>query len=126
MTLAEFFEKAAPAITALLGALGGTLIGPWVNWAIEGRRQRVDARRALIAGVRRTIMAEEMDMLSFRQTDVYAQLRPFLSPDTRSAMERPSNQITIQIGGGRGEGVNNYRPQLLDELAKLEKKWKLI
>lgn len=111
-----------PGVTALLGALVGSLATPWVKWGVETRRLRWNARRKFIAAVR-TAMESRPDKRLFRVHPLYAQLRPYLSEDLRQDLESDTIQVRR---GGRGQGADKFHFLLLDELSELEAKWKLM
>lgn len=100
----------------------GSLIAPWVSWGIEKRKLKLAARREFVASAREAVKAID-DKNDFREHAIYSQLRPFLSERTRVFLE--TDTITIQ-DGGRGGGVNNYKPQVFDDLHSLERKWDLL
>lgn len=109
-------------IASLLGLLGGiigSLVAPWVNWGIEKRREKMKYRRDLVQKWRDAI-EKDFDQLAFNDTALYASLRPHLSKDAIDAIE--GDQITIRVG----RGGNIIKSQVLDDIAKLEKKWDLI
>lgn len=115
-------EGVVAAAIGLASGIVGSLIAPWVNWGVEKVRIRTQARRDLLEAVRSALMAD-LDRRAFRESPGYARVRPHLSARTRQLVE--SDDLTIQAGG-RGEGVNNYRPRVLDELSSLEAKWGLL
>lgn len=112
-----------PAITAVIGGLIGSLLGPWIKWDIEKRRQRQVSRRELVSIVRVTLASNPPTREEFVESPLYAQLLPHLSSAT---LERLQSRSTIVQMGGRGGGVNNYVPGVLDDLFALERKWKLL
>lgn len=118
----EFLKIAIPALTGLLAGAIGSLIAPWINWGIEKRKLRLTARRELITTARHSLEAG-LKKNDFRESTIYSQLRPFLSEHTQKKIE--TDTVTVQVGG-RGAGANNYRPDVLDEIHTLEKKWKLL
>lgn len=115
-------KVALPALVGLIAGAIGSLIAPWVNWGIEKRKLRLAHRRDFIAAVRHALEARP-DNREFRESAHYSQLRPYLSARTREGIE--SDTIMIQ-NGGRGEGVNNLRTHVLDELHALERQWGLL
>lgn len=109
-------------IGLITGALG-SLVAPWVNWGIEKRKMRIEARRNLIEEARKELQKKPTSE-EFRDTAIYSQIRQFLSEDVRNEIER-DDYIGIELGG-RGAGVNNFVPKVLDQLQVLESKWKLL
>jgi hypothetical protein len=116
-------------IAAFTGGLSGaivSLVAPWLNWGIEKKKMRLEAKRTLIKNLR-----SELGMLAiapaskqeFRSRVCYAQVRPFLQKKTIDFIE--SDSITV-ISGGRHSGADNFKSILLDDISRLEKEWELI
>jgi hypothetical protein len=118
----EFSKIAVPAFVGLVSGAVGSVIAPWVNWGIEKRRSRLEARRRFIADARAELQ-HNPDKKKFRESVLYSRLRPHLSERTNREIE--SDTVTVQTGG-RGSGVNNFIPQVLDGILKLEARWKLL
>lgn len=118
----EILKIALPAFIGLIAGAIGSLIAPWINWGIEIRRLRLQARREMIAAARSELQAG-LDKEEFRESSIYSQLRPFLSE--RISQDIESDSVVVQ-SEGRGRGVNNYIPDVLDVLNNLEEKWKLL
>jgi hypothetical protein len=122
----EFLKHAVPAFIGLLAGVVGSLIAPWVNWGIEKRKLRLNARRDVIAAARQMINRGS-DKFEFRESTSYSRLRPFLSDRTKKEIE--SDKITVQLSGrGSGEhsGARHYARLTLDDLQNLEKQWGLL
>lgn len=123
----NFLQFGVPALIGLIAGVIGSLVAPWVHWGIEKRRVRLEDRRKLIADARaeiqHTALQQDPDKRDFRGTVLYSRLRDYLSEQTRKEIE--SDGITVQIVG-RGAGVNNYIPRVLDEIRRLEKTWGLL
>lgn len=112
------------AFAGLISGVVGSLIAPWVHWGVEKRRGRLASRRETIAAWRLALAPESFDWPSFRESSAYAMLRPHLSEHLEKQMQ--GEVLRIQ-NGGRGTGVNNWRPQLLDLVSEIERvKWKLV
>ena len=107
----------------LLSGIVGSLVAPWVHWGIEKRRFRLQSRRNLVQEWKRALDIAPFDWEAFRQSSAYATLRSHLSPEALAHVE--SGSIMIQ-NVGRGQGINNFRPFLLDEVARIERKWHLV
>lgn len=122
MHMDDLLKILIPAFFGLVAGIVGSLIAPWVNWGIEKRKLKLAARREFIALARKTVQVTDSKN-KFREHAIYSQLRAFLLKSTRELIE--SDAITIQTGGRCG-GVNNYKPQVFDDLHTLEKKWGLL
>jgi hypothetical protein len=104
------------------------LIAIWANWGIEKRRQKLAARRALIADWRThlvPLLSGPQDIEAgtskypFMRHEHYASLRPHLPEDVRKSLE--DGKIRILIGG------DNYpRKIIIEQIARIEREWKLI
>lgn len=90
-----------------------------VKWSIERERLLLEERRKRVRFWREYIHAS-FDQLSFHDTVVYSEIRSFLSAQAREAIE--GGTITIRMG----RGGNIIKSLILDDLAQLEKAWKLI
>jgi hypothetical protein len=110
-------------------ALGGAIIGfvsglltPWVKWQIEKRQKRRENREALIKRWREAIESSpEIDRGKFGNTEAYSSLRFHMQKRVIQDFEA---QRTTYVPGGRGQSVR--KQMLLDEVARLEKKWGLV
>lgn len=106
---------------SVFGALA-SLIAPWVTWGVEKRRLKLASRRKSVAEWRQAV-AQSDGVKEFRETAAYATMRPHL---LRTLIERiESDTITIQQGG-RGGGVNNFKPLVYDDITRVEKHWDLV
>jgi hypothetical protein len=59
---------------------------------------------------------------TFTSTDMYSQMRPYLPSDITRKLEHPE----MVMFGNPTRGKNPRRRILLDEVAKIEKKWGLV
>lgn len=110
------------AVSGLIAGSFGAIVAPWANWGIETKRERVQSRQNLIKAARELVQ-RSVTKEGFRESIEYATLRPHLSKEARDWIE--NDTITLQLGG-RGHGADNFGPMILDEITRLEKKWKLI
>ncbi|MBW1695927.1 MAG: hypothetical protein JRH18_04445 [Deltaproteobacteria bacterium] len=108
-----------PAVMGLLGGVVGSLIAPWVHWGIEKRRSRQAKRRELIDSCR-MLLTTDIDRKTFRETEVYAKLRPHLYQLVIEAVEKD------QPPGESEEDKNAFKQKLLEDLARIEREWVLI
>lgn len=117
-----------PAVIAAIVAAVMSISLPWVNWGIEKRRLQRQRRIDYIDAVRRFALENSPDLSELVQTPEYAAIRKHLPSEFVSKIEQADGKLTINvvIGSGRSSGANNFRPQLFDELSKLEARWKLV
>ena len=129
--LLKALAEAAPGwlgslIVALIGFLGGVvgaIATPWANWSVEKRRTRQDERRKLIQEAREAIDNDRGSNLpDFVDTATYSAIKPYLRDKIIKAMEH--TDIIGAVGNPRRNP--GHRTLMLDELARLEKEWKLI
>ncbi|MCZ2341473.1 MAG: hypothetical protein LC104_06705 [Bacteroidales bacterium] len=111
-----------PIIVGLLSGAFGSLVAPLVNWNIDKRRQKNTLRQAFLRDCYACVELNN-SRTDFRNDPLYARLRPYLRQEVITVIE--SEVVFIQTGG-RGDGVNNFKPLVLDDLAKLESEWDLI
>jgi hypothetical protein len=113
--MASFVEKIALLLVG--GFLG--FVATRVKWSVEREKLLLEERRSKLRAWRGFIHAE-FEQLSFCDTTVYSEMRPFLSKQTRSAIE--GGAIAIRLG----RGGNVIKSLILDDLSSLEKAWRLI
>lgn len=111
-------------ISVFIGFVSG-LLTPLVRWQVDKRRERQVYRRDLVKTWRVAIDAEEFDLMdaqsNFAGTAVYSSLRANLMPEIIQKIEAPR---TFYAGGSRGDHIR--KQMLLDEVARLEKKWGIV
>ena len=111
-------------VSAAAGFVSGLLV-PWIKWQIDKRREQLAYRRELVKSWRTAISSQEYDVGDGRSTFLgsaeYSSLRAHLDPEPLKKVEA---KWTVYATGARG---GFYRNQvLLDEVARLEKKWGLV
>ena len=111
----------------IVGGLAGivtggisSLIAPWANWGIEKRKQKLAHRRELIAKWREMIkeaVQQEKPLVEFleRHKDYYS-----LKPHLRQGIHAGERTFTV------GASVDTPVLLLIDEIARIEREWKLI
>jgi hypothetical protein len=125
----------------ILGGAGG-LITIWANWGIEKRKQRLQRRRELITGWRLELIpmiGQPQDppvvWAGERQRAVlsspyYASLRPHLSKSALQQIEDPVMRIFVRSDrtARPTHDWNHHFPLkiFVDEIARIEKRWKLV
>ena len=109
-------------LSAIIGAISGSVvtgvgayIAPWVNWGIEKRRDRMNRRRDLINNARIFLTADHLTREHLRQAPGLSAIRSYLPPNIISDMQSHATGGEITL-----------KEQILAEIAKLEKEWKLI
>ena len=113
------------AVAGLIAGGVGSLIAPWIHWGIEKKRKRLDGRKKLLEDCKDYLNRYTFNCSNFIQKPFYSSLRPYLSKELILKMEACDTNLHIQ-SGGRGNGVNNFKAELLDEIYAIEKRWKLI
>ena len=110
------------AICGLAGGIVGSLIAPWVQWGVERRRQRQAKRRELIRSGR-SLLSTDIDKKTFRETEVYSQLRPHLYQAVIDEIEKDGSKENAQENE---DGPEDFKSPLLDDIARIEREWILI
>jgi len=123
-------------LAAIVGAVAGIITGsigslfaPWANYGVEKRKQRLAHRRELVAKWRimlsRLINDPEPGVILGRallqETD-YMSLKPHLSTFIIERI-KSATRSTERVGGPISTDI--YR-HLIEEVNKIEKKWKLV
>ncbi len=115
-------------VAALSGGITGTIAPlwiPYINWGIKKRKMKFEARQSAIQSIY-NLNDQDDNRIEFSKSSSYSKIRPYLSASLVEGIEKGEKTIVIVAGGGRGSGVNPFWSKLLDEVAILEKKWRLI
>lgn len=113
-------------LTALIGLITGalgSLFAPWVNWGIEKRRFRFEYRKKVINDIKELATNNSFDRVKIINSSSYKIIRDFLSENTIKELEKPLNTFIIQMGNS---AIDHERKGILDDIARLEKKWKIV
>ncbi|WP_028136326.1 hypothetical protein [Bradyrhizobium japonicum] len=116
-------------IPPLLGGAGGILT-VYGQWGIEKRRQRLQARRDLVNAWRKDLIplltsypatrgGGGENKYAFMDHESYSSLRPHLRPDLRTELE--NTVVHVNVGGPAFP-----RQAIMDEIARIERKWRLL
>jgi hypothetical protein len=116
-------------IPPILGGAGG-LITTYAQWGIEKRRQKLQIRRDLVAQWRRDLIpaltsqpetssSSSGSKYGFMDLEAYASIRPLLKAEIRKKLEDPV--IYINMGG-----LPFPRVAIMEEIARIEREWRLI
>jgi hypothetical protein len=117
-------EPVIAGIVGLITGAIGSLIAPWVQWGVEKRRRRFESRREQITAWRTAVDRDDFRYQLFAQGNVYATLRPHLPGDLRQTIDqwRSPGIVTSLARMGR----DPIQVRLLEEIAKVERKWGLV
>jgi len=107
------------ALISFLGGALGSVVAPWVNWGIERRKLRLQARRALISRWRNYFDMVE-DLSGFTGSVIYSEMRPHMDEATAKMLHGGTVVLTI---GRSGDVIRNH---LYDAVADIEAKWGLV
>lgn len=116
----------AVLISSGAGLLTGTiasLAAPWVHWAIEKRRSQFNYRQELIRAWRSEIEAFDWDQEDFGNSTTYAAIRQHMR---KEVVDRFEAQRTFHVPPDGGRGENLRKQWASDEVARIEKEWKLV
>lgn len=121
----------ASLLTALIGAGAGlvsgtvaSLIAPWVRWGIEKRRARMESRRDLIAEAREYIGSKSFYGAGLTAKPIYPRLKPHLRSDLVEVIENFGQYRDQQDDPTKFP--EELRKEMLDEISRVERKWRLI
>lgn len=110
-------------VSAGIGFISGLLV-PWIKWEVEKRQKKLEYRKDLITSWKAKLAAAEFNSPEGRSgygsSHEYSSLRLHMAKEIIDKLEAPR---TMYVGGGRGDDVR--KQMLLDEVARMEKKWGL-
>lgn len=109
------------AVTGLVAGAIGSLVAPWVQWAIETRRSKLSYRRELIARWREAIERHNHEESDFTDTAAYSAIRSHMDQELARSLERGTVCSTRRGGHGNGR-----KYVLMDEIARIERDWDLV
>jgi hypothetical protein len=113
-------DKILVASSAIAGALSVVVVS-YLRIFAEEKTARLENRRNLISSWRSAICNYPDFPRGFGDTQEYSSLRLHLRPEVIQRFEAPR---APDIPGGRGADLQ--RQMLLDEIARIEKQWRLI
>jgi hypothetical protein len=119
-SLTTIVQYVVPALLGLVGGVVGSLVAPWVQWAIEQRRSRMNNRRELIKTWREDVERFTWDQGDFRLTATYSKIKPHLGDEVGRSLQTGE---PLSTEDGREVW---HKEMLLDEAARIEKEWGLI
>jgi hypothetical protein len=122
-------------VAGLVTGVIGSLIAPWANWLIEKRKQKLAYRRELVAKWRK--MVEEVNLFSSREELTHKQTREMLvkhvdyyslHPHLQEKVLKKHNKVIdkIKTPDYKVFGTYTILTFLVDQIAEIEKKWKLV
>lgn len=79
--------------SALLSSVVTALISPHVNWNIEKKKIRIENQRKFIENIRSEISKQNFERDSFRKTELYSRIYPFLSLKLKSDIDSTAIKI---------------------------------
>jgi hypothetical protein len=121
-----FISKILPAILGFLAGIAGSLFAPWVNWGIEKKREKLKYKRELIKCWREYV-DRHFDWNTFRDTSMFSEMKPFLSETILNELDPPDFEKGTPIINVRSPiGRDTLKSRLLDEITRIETKWKLL
>lgn len=109
------------AIATCVASFLAVVVAPHVQWGIEKKREQRKTRQALIQAVR--VVNGNYTIEEFRTMSEYHAVRPFLNKDLVKKIESDTFHISI---AGPSKGTNNFWPEIMNEMSRLEKDWDLV
>jgi hypothetical protein len=119
----DWYSLIPAAITGGLFGTLATLFVPWVNYGVEKRRLLREARVQLIGKIRGMMIDDQLSRVAFRESSEFHSIKPLLSEKTVLAICAPQNHIAVVFGE---PNVVPYKRALLEDLARIERCFKLI
>jgi hypothetical protein len=119
-------NKILPALIGFIAGALGSIVAPWVNWGIEKKREKLKYKREMIKSWREFINLNS-DWDNFRDTAVFSEMKPFLSQYLISEIDPPDfedGKVVINLRSPIGR--DSLKARLLEEITRLELKWKLL
>ena len=111
------------AFIGLIAGVIGSLIAPWVNWGIEKRKLRLSSRKEMINKLKSLISEKNFDREKIVNSTEYHHLKEHLSTKTINKLERKELVIYIRT---QNDPIDHERKEILEDISKLEKKWRLL
>lgn len=110
---------------AVIGLVVGAIVGPYINWGIEKRKQKLAYRRELVAKWRAMLAEAATDELQRDDTKLVAILerhQDFYSltnlVDSDYYQEYRTRHASV--------GVPVFHRYLADEISRIEREWDLV
>jgi hypothetical protein len=105
-----------------------TAIVSWVQRRLQNITQsgqlRAQAKRERIAAWRAAVDRDDFDHLQFAHSNAYATLRGYLPEDLQQEIDRWRDPMMVIASPRRGRDSRQVR--LLQEIARVEREWRLI
>lgn len=114
-----FLRYVLPALLGFSSGIVGYLVAPWIKYCIENKRDDRNRRIQRICRWKEFLDSNDKDV-DFKNSSIYAEMRPFLSGRTLSSLE--GNAFVIR----QGRGGNIVTTNILDDIVRLEQEWGLI
>jgi hypothetical protein len=83
-------------------------------------------RRERIKTWREMVKIKNVERESFRETTGYSTLRPYLTTGLIDEIERTDINFTLTMGGNTPARKTQLKARILDEIAAIERQWKLL
>ena len=103
-------------VVGWVAGAAGSLIAPWIHWGIEKRREKLRYRRTVVDNARAFFSGPVLTRKNYSHSLAYATICCYLSKEVTD---------NIQAHNTTG-GEQLIRERVLQELADLERKWKLL
>ncbi len=115
------------------GVVVGSLIAPWVQLAVEQRRDQRRRRRELVDRWRAMVSRHHAPRcvvpVDLVDDPDFQTLRPYLSPAARSELETGAGTAAkplVIIAGATGVAANSDLDLVTREIDRLEREWRLV
>jgi hypothetical protein len=115
-----------PVISGIVGLISGaigSLIAPWSLWGVEKRRAKRQYRVEQIARWRDALRGD-FDRRSFVSSEAYSTLKPYMPKRLVEEIEKSRNPFYFVALPKDNE--DSMRAYLLEVVAEVERKWRLL
>jgi hypothetical protein len=118
----------AIAGTLAVGGAVTAIVVVFARWWLKHLDDRRAARIQLIADIRKLPDKQDPSRTELRELHAYARIRPHLPQETVWKVEgKPgANSEFAAVPSGRRGSLQPHTVAVLDDLARLEKQWRLI
>lgn len=114
----------AGALAGLAAGVVGSLVAPWVQLAVENRRETRAHRRQLLDQWRAMVGRQLRGEGQVIEDVAYVSLRGHLQPEVLKWLEQSGNSIRI-TDGTQGISADAGLADVSDEIDRLEREWGL-
>jgi hypothetical protein len=110
------------AVSGLAAGIVGSLIAPWVKWAVDRRREKLSYRRSIVESARNKIDASIFNKHQITSSLEWRYLEKYMPINVIDSFKMENHFL---CGEPNEDASNPYRRELAKALEKLEHDWGL-